>query len=480
MRDTLTRRICIALVVLLVLAAGLALVLVDTSLTAHYLSDRGTLLRTQAGILADIVAVPLSDGRMGEVLSATASLARTAGGRALVIGPDRVVIADSAGLLAGREASHDEVLTALSGNRTHALYRHSGDGWVMYATAPIRAGDGVAGAVLLSQGVNSVYRSISDVNRRLAVALLISLCLAIPVSLVVARAVSGPLLAVSAAASRFGLGDLRARVRPGGSSEMRDLAVTFNRMAERVEAADVNRRRFFADASHELRTPLSSARALVGAVLGDKAPGPPLVREYLGDVDQELDRMAGLVNNLLALARLDSPDFALLIQKTPLAGLAAEISRRFFLPASAAGLDLSVSVMPDDGVAVCDPDQMVMAVANLVENAVKYTAAGGVRVAFSETSDGCEITVSDTGVGISASAISRVCERFYRVDGARARDTGGFGLGLSIVSRIVELHSGAMEIASEPGVGTTVCVSIPRHGPPGREAADGPRNHHAV
>jgi two-component system, OmpR family, heavy metal sensor histidine kinase CusS len=266
------------------------------------------------------------------------------------------------------------------------------------------------------------------------------------------------------------MADTAARIRPstlnerlersGLPSELSDLAATFNGMLDRLEDSFTRLSRFSSDIAHELRTPLQNLRGEAEVALSqERKPGE--YREILGSFLEEYQRLSNLIDRLLFLARAENPKTY--IQREEL-DLKKELGllQDFYGPsAGESGIALRVEA-PEDLRAGLDRSLFQRAVGNLVENALKYTPAGGtVLLKSSNGSGNIRVEVSDTGKGIPPDQVSRVFERFYRVDPSRTPSSGGAGLGLSIVKSIMDLHAGTVEIKSQVGHGTMVTLSFP-------------------
>jgi heavy metal sensor kinase len=274
-----------------------------------------------------------------------------------------------------------------------------------------------------------------------------------------ARRTLAPVSALADAAAAVTERDLSARLdERHAPEELRGLARAFNATLDRLEAAFARQARFTADASHELRTPVAILRAQVETALkGERAASE--YRSTLEACGRAADRMAGLTESLLALARADAGE-------RPAAGpvaldaLVREGADLLRPSARAAGVELRCSVEP--ATVVGDARLLSEVLSNLVTNGFRYNRPGGrVDVTLGRENGEAVLRVRDTGVGIPTDALPHVFERFYRVDAARSRAHGGSGLGLSIVRWIVEAHKGTVEVLSEPDVGSTFTVRLP-------------------
>ena len=235
---------------------------------------------------------------------------------------------------------------------------------------------------------------------------------------------------------------------------------------------DDARREFVANVSHELRTPLTNIRSYTETLL-DAAGDIPLdtEKQFLGVISSESERMARIVTDLLTLSKLDYGRMELRMTRFSLADMLRNVANAMKLTAQDSGHELQVDTPDDLPAIVGDRERIEQVVVNILSNAVKYTPAGGhIRLAACTVPNNrVRITVEDDGVGIPASDVPRLFERFYRVDKARSRAAGGTGLGLAIAKEIVEQHEGKIALASEYGKGTTVTITLPTDLTPNRE-----------
>jgi heavy metal sensor kinase len=246
------------------------------------------------------------------------------------------------------------------------------------------------------------------------------------------------------------------------SDEFGRLATIFNETLARLEDSFARLRRFTADASHELRTPLTAMRS-VGEVALQRPLDRVAYRDVIGSMLEEVDRLTRLVETLLTLTRAESGRVQLTRQLVDLGGLATAVADSLRVLAEEKAQTLTVDAEAEIE-ALCDPNVLRHALSNLIDNAIKYTPEKGsvsVRVAKMSLVEGA-IEVRDTGRGVAAAERERIFERFYRVDAARARDSGGLGLGLAIARWAVEAHGGRIEVESEQGKGSVFRIILPR------------------
>ena len=256
--------------------------------------------------------------------------------------------------------------------------------------------------------------------------------------------------------------NLDARLEIGNAAEeLSVLAASFNELLSRLDQTFASMRRFVADASHELRTPIAVIRGESDVALSHER-SPSEYRESLAIVLDESRRLSRLVDDLLNLARADAGHVRLQAQEFYFNDLLAECCRS--VQALAAARNIRLECRPgEDAPFHGDEELLRRLVMNLLDNAIRYTPVGGqVTAALSANGNELRIQVSDTGAGIPPETAAHVFERFYRGDKARSRQDGGFGLGLAIVKWIAESHKGEVDLASQPGQGSTFTVTLPR------------------
>jgi heavy metal sensor kinase len=277
---------------------------------------------------------------------------------------------------------------------------------------------------------------------------------------IIARAALRPVDEMARTARRITAEDLSRRVeRRGSGDELDGLAETLNGMLARLEDAFGQTRRFAADAAHELRTPLTVLRGGIEVALRMER-SPDEYRRVLASSLEEVERLIRLAEDLLLLSRsLAGPEGSRApVDLEPLVLEVFEVGARI-------GRDAGVSVRVDataPAPVAGDAAALRRALLNLVENAVKYTPPGGkVEIGLARGDGVAEITIADTGIGIEPADLERIFEPFLRLDAARARDTGGAGLGLAIARSIVIAHGGSITVESRPGSGSRFTVRLP-------------------
>jgi two-component system sensor histidine kinase BaeS len=294
----------------------------------------------------------------------------------------------------------------------------------------------------------------------LGVAVAVSTAAALLVSALVSERVVRPVRGLATAAQQIAVGSRGARVPVRGTDELAHLGAAFNEMATSLEHAEDVRRQLLADVAHELRTPIATVESYVEA-LADGVLAPDA--ENWNAIRSETSRLGRLVADLQRVSQAEAHQLDLHPAPTDPGELvrSAVTSAR---PAFAAKeVALEHEIEPDLPAVTVDPARIEEVLANLMTNALRHTPPGGtVRVSAAPDAQAIAIAVADNGEGIAGEHLDRVFERFYRVDPARARSSGGTGIGLAIVRAIVEAHGGTVTADSDgPGSGATFTVRLP-------------------
>jgi len=352
---------------------------------------------------------------------------------------------------------------ALTGDlpQTHIIY--------LYIVAPFLDRDSLQGFAILGSPFDPGGR-LHALMLTLLLGSLLTMAIAVAGGLWLADRAMRPVHAITRAARAISETDLSRRLNLKTRDELGELASTFDAMLARLQAAFERQRQFVADASHELRTPLTIVNLEASRALAAKRSAPEYQRA-LGTIRAENDFMIRLVNDLLALARMDAGQVPLQLERLDLSDVAVEAVERLAGLASRREVELRTGELPE--AYVCgDRQYLLQMVTNLVENGIKY-AAGELRWVRLETGSGdgkAWLRVSDNGPGIAPEHFAHLFDRFYRVDQARLRldqedpdpqRPSGSGLGLSIVQWIAGAHGGEVHVSSQVGQGTTFEAVFP-------------------
>jgi histidine kinase len=298
------------------------------------------------------------------------------------------------------------------------------------------------------------------VTEALLVSTTTALVSAIIVSLFVSRRVVTPIRQMMEASQRIADGRYQERVDVASEDELGQLAHSFNQMAATLEQTEAMRRDLIANVAHELRTPLTSIKGYMEGMIDGVLPAEPNTYQQ---IYQEADRLQRLVNDLQELSRVEAGAFELACRPLALGHMIQQSAARLRPQFEEKDVTLSLSIPTDLPPVRADEDRLNQVLLNLLGNALQYTPSGGtVTVSAKAHNQELLVTVSDTGLGISAEHLPYLFNRFYRVDKSRSRAGGGSGIGLTIAKHLVEAHGGHIwaESAGE-GQGSTFSFSLP-------------------
>ena len=404
--------------------------------------------RAQAALAAGTVADLLGPGARSQRQRVADVVAENARGRVIVVDRRGRLLVDSERTRSGGDYSaRPEIVAALDG-RPGQLERTSQSlGQTLLATsAPVLRNGRPAGAVRITQSIDAVDRAVHRAWLGLALIGLTVLGLGLLAGSLIAGQITRPLTRLDRAALLVAEGDLAARAPVEGSTEQRTLARTFNLMTARLERLVASQKEFVADASHQLRTPLTGLRLRMESVQASR-----LEPDAATDVDaalDELDRMSLIISELLELSRAGERDAA--GERLAIADVAARAAERWRATAAERAQTVTASADPASGsawMAGADADRIVDV---LVENALRYSAAG-TEVEIVATAGGLE--VRDRGAGIEPGEGEAVFERFHRGSAGR-RVAAGSGLGLPIARELARRWSGEVALRPRPGGGS--------------------------
>ena len=438
--------------------------------------------------IADDIAVAIApnfaDANAAAVYDIAVEYGQDLGGRVLVLDAGGVVQVDSFSKLNGVRLTQDEIEQVRVGNKgaAHGLHKLDipQDGslasggetrsvFVMYYASSIVFDGRMLGVVVLSVPIQDIIDQVGRANAQMQLVFIITCVIVVVVSFWVAHVIAKPIGELTKVIGKMSEGEVHQRVRVTGSSELSRLGAAFNEMSEQLERIEKNRNEFVSDVSHELKTPLSSMKILIESIIYDENVDLARQREFLQDVNREIDRLSSIIDDLLLLVSLDHSQSPMHTGVIRLDQLGESVVKRMQMLAERRGVALSYEA-GDEVTVRADELKIQQAFTNLIDNAIKYTPEGGnVDVMVVRREDRAVVCVTDTGFGIPEEDIKHIVERFYRVEKARTRSAGGTGLGLSIVQRIIKMHNGTLEIRSKEGEGTSVVFELPLFTPPQKE-----------
>lgn len=353
-------------------------------------------------------------------------------------------------------------------NSIFGLYQSpDGDSWLVYAQ-PTLAFDRFIFLYAIPEPTPLSFFRDFFVNPLIGAGV-IAFLLSILLALIITTSVARPLQRMAGAAEAIAEGDYDQALALEGPREVRRVANSFNSMARQVNATQQSQRDFVANVSHDLKTPITSIQGWSQALLDGTAVTPEEQQQAARIINSESERMARMVDDLLALARLSSGQLALTLEPVDVAQLVEDVAATLLPRAQEKQIELTVDVAPVPPVRG-DADRLTQVITNLAANALTYTPPGGHVSLTLRTPEDDEvaIAVADDGPGIPAAELPRIFERFYQVDKSRTRvqEPGGHGLGLAIAKELVALHNGRIQVDSQEGRGSIFTVFLPAEAGP--------------
>lgn len=383
-------------------------------------------------------------------------------GRIIIVNRNFRIISDTFSLSVGKINVSEEVIRCFDGENSS---KYNSDKHYSALTIPIYSNSQekeISGVMIVTSSTEDLLNRMTSVSEKgTFLRLMIFFVLAILVFLLV-KLLMKPFKELQRVLNLAAEGNMLEGISSRGYTETMRITETINMTLKKLKAVDQSREEFVSNVSHELKTPITSIRVLADSLVGMEDVPMELYREFMSDISDEIDRESKIIDDLLALVRMDKVAGGNLnIAQVNINGLMELILKRLRPIAGKRNVELTFESIRE---VTADVDEMKLSLAlsNLVENAIKYNVDGGwVRVTLDADHKFFYVKVADSGIGIPEEFQEHVFERFYRVDKARSRETGGTGLGLSITKKIVLMHQGAIKLQSKEGGGSTFTVRIP-------------------
>ncbi len=403
-------------------------------------------------------------------------IAQTAGGRITVVRADGKVLVDSEAdaALMENHRTRPELVQAFRGSAGSDIRQSATIGVsFLYVAVPVA---GQSSAIRIAFPLSEIHRQIAEIRGKILVSTALAFLPAILIAAIAARYISRRFATIMSHAGELARGNFRSRLPETDSSEFGRLSETLNETAENLqqtvtqlqhEHAELEkleriRKDFVINVSHELRTPLASIQGYTETLIDGAIADPEYNMRFLGIIRHNAERLARLTEDLLTLSRVEQKRQKFEFDTHLVNALIRDAFEMMQPIAEKNRIQLIEEPAPQDTVVFCDSEAVSQILSNLLENAIKYTPAGG-RIAVGAVAQGSmvELFVRDTGIGIPEEDLPRLFERFYRVDKARSRELGGTGLGLSIVKHLVAAHNGTMRVKSRFHEGSTFSFTLP-------------------
>lgn len=436
-------------------------------------SVRTSDVQAQLRILANhLIAYRYMQDTSSEVINAELSqLSNLYDGRVLIVNYNLKVVKDTYGISEGKTIVSEEVIRCMKGENTS---KYDAENGYIEMTIPItetmvvdipgeegRKFDIVRGVMLTSVSTDNITVTLEILSRQALVVEVIVIIAIFLISIVLSNLLIRPFEKITDALSQVKEGYKNEPISVPDYLETEHIGDAFNQVLGRMKVLDDSRQEFVSNVSHELKTPITSIKVLADSLRGQEDVPVELYREFMEDIAAEIDRENKIINDLLALTKMDRAASELSISQVDINVLVELIMRRLRPIAIKRDIELVYeSIRPVT--AAIDEVKITLVITNLIENAIKYNKEHGwVKVTVDADHQFFTVEVADSGIGIPEDCTEHIYERFYRVDKSHSREIEGTGLGLSITRSAVLMHRGTIKVVSEEGEGTTFTVKIP-------------------
>lgn len=442
--------------------------------------DRAVSLRTsdvqnQMKIIANhLITYNYLQDTSSEVISAELEqLSNLYDGRVIIINSKLKVIKDTYGISEGKTIITEEVIKCFKEGKGVSNYDRE-NGYIEMTTPIIetvgaaqtdddgnKGKDIVSGVMLTGVSTDSIMTTMDILSRKASIMGILMMIVIFVIAMWLANVLIKPFDRVTKAISEVREGFTDEPVTISDYLETEHIVDAFNQLINRMKVLDTSRQEFVSNVSHELKTPITSMKVLADSLLAQENVPEELYREFLVDIAAEIDREDKIINDLLALVKMDKKASALNISVVDINALTEIILKR--LRPIARKRDVEVIFESKRPVtAEVDEVKLTLIITNLVENAIKYNnEQGWVKVILDADYQFFTLDIMDSGIGIPQDSLEHIYERFYRVDKSHSREIGGTGLGLSIARNAVLMHRGSIKVFSVEGEGTTFTVKMP-------------------
>ncbi len=387
-------------------------------------------------------------------------------GRILIVNPGFKILKDTFSLSEGKICISEEIIRCFQGEST-STYNTEKQYFLLAIPIPENVSQTgeesgrPAGVMVVTASTESILAIEETLIDRTSLYLLLSFAVLLILVLVVVNILLRPFGTIVSSIDQVAAGNMAADINEETYRETKGISRALNRTLTRLRAVDESRQEFVSNVSHELKTPITSIRVLADSLMGMEDAPKELYEEFMHDISDEIDRENQIIDDLLTMVRMDKSSQEISFAPQNINDLVESVLKRLRPIARLRNIELIFESMRDV-TADIDEVKFSLAVNNLVENAVKYNREDGwVRVSLDADHKEFTLKVADSGIGIPEELQDRVFERFYRVDKARSRETGGSGLGLSITRQVILMHRGTVTVDSTEGEGTTFTVVIP-------------------
>ena len=381
-------------------------------------------------------------------------------GRIMVIDQNYRIAEDTYNLDKGRTIISEDVIRCFQGERTR---NYDAENRYIEVTAPIMdsAAEQIRGVMLVSVCTDSIAENKASLLGKADLVIAMAGIIIIALAFLAGTFLVRPFHRITKSIGAVTEGYKDDYLKEYSYTETKLLSEAFNKMLGRMKVLDDSRNEFVSNVSHELKTPLASMKVLSDSLLAQQEAPIELYQEFMADLSEEIERESKIIDDLLALVKLDKTADTMNIKTENINMLVERILKRLRPIAEAHNIEVIFeSFRPVT--AEVDEVKLTLAITNFVENAIKYNKEDGwVHVSLNADHKVFYVEVADSGIGIPKNEQAHIFERFYRVDKSHSKEIGGTGLGLSIARNVVVMHRGSVRVYSQAGEGTTFTIRIP-------------------
>ena len=417
------------------------------------LQNSAALLRTEI-----INSSYISNGNSEQVEAEMYRIVSAYGGRVMIINQDFIVVRDTYTVDEGKTCLYDMVINSFKGKNTTVYNKEA---HTLELVVSLAGGHNVGGVILMNIPMYDIEKDMNSVRAIAIILLIIVYLIIISVAIVFGIRVSVPFTRMSRHIQDLEVGKTRTVDLDVGYSEMTEINNRIEDVIVRLQTLNESREEFVSNVSHELKTPITSIKVLADSLNMQEDVPVEIYKEFMQDIAVEIDRESRIINDLLALMRMNKQTTELNISNVKINELVEMVIKRVKPIAAKKDVQVKFEVFKPIEAEI-DEVKITMAITNLIENAVKYNVQGGwVNISLNVDLNYFYLKVTDSGIGIPAESHIQIFDRFYRVDKARSRETGGTGLGLAITQSVINMHKGEIKLYSAENEGSTFTIRVP-------------------
>lgn len=453
--------LCLILIILFIINAFLFTKFRDTKIK-DYIDD----LKIQSNILSNQLNSDFKFSRFQNSISYSSQktikkYSFNLNTRIIYLNRSKEVVYDSNEEEAIRNIKNIKLLDkAVNGEFVAKPFVYNEDQQILYLASPVINNEEVTGVLFFVSSIDNLYAEVYELMNMILFISIIAVIITLIISFVFSDIISNPIRELSVAVKKLTYKGKTNKIRVRQNDEIGKLSESFNLLTTQLEQIEGRRKKFVSNVSHELRTPITSMKILAQTILEQKSWDEEVYRDFMNDIDTELNRLSDIITNLLYLVEVEKEEVSFNYEIQSINYLLNSIIKSLRPIAEQKSIQLSLI---ENASVQCyvDKNKLYQALLNIINNAIKYTESGGVRVLLDANDDKFIVEVIDTGIGIPEEEIPFIFDRFYRVDKARNSKKGSTGLGLSIAQEIIALHQGEIKVESQMDIGTKMKIILP-------------------